>query len=60
MDYTAIAGFARVLLGRNALGREEIYNDLKPGNEAASAIGNRGRGHRSLGPRWQVLRSPCL
>ena len=29
MDYTAIAGFARVLLGRNALNREDIYNDLK-------------------------------
>ena len=39
MDYTAIAGFARVLLGRNALGREEIYNDLKQAMRQQARLG---------------------
>ena len=29
MDFVAIAGLAPILIGRNALGREVIYNDLK-------------------------------
>ena len=39
MDYTAIAGFARVLLGRNALGREDIYNDLKQAMRQQARLG---------------------
>ena len=39
MDYTAIAGFARVLIGRNALNREDIYNDLKQAMRQQGRLG---------------------
>ncbi len=39
LDYTAIAGFARVLLGRNALQRENIYNDLKQAMRQSGRMG---------------------
>ena len=41
MDYTAIAGFARVLLGTQCAGAGRDLQRPQAGNEAASAIRNR-------------------
>ncbi len=38
-DYTAIAGFATYLVGRNALNREDIYNDLKQAMRQQARLG---------------------
>lgn len=38
-DYTVIAGFANTLIGRNALTREEIYDDLKQATRQQARMG---------------------
>lgn len=39
MDYTAIGGLASTLIGRNALNREDIYNDLKQATRQTARMG---------------------
>lgn len=38
-DYANIPSFAQTLIGRNALGREEIYNDIKQATRQQSRMG---------------------
>ena len=39
MDYTAIKGFAWTLVGRNALERENIFNDIKQATRQQARMG---------------------
>ena len=63
MDYAAIAGFAPTLIGRNALNREDIYNDHKQAMRQQARMGTGVvdialwdlRARRQGMPLWRLL-----
>ena len=59
-EYAGLPMFAPSLIGRGALGREEIYNDAKQAVRQHAGMGPRRRRHGAVGPRRQVLRRPRL